>query len=93
MNLHQRLLERAAEGDAVRVGLVGAGKFAAMFLAQVPRTPGLHVVAIADLAPERARATLARVGWSPERSGATRRAARPPGSGTCSPAARRASTS
>jgi predicted homoserine dehydrogenase-like protein len=70
MNLHQRLLERQAEGRPIRVGVIGAGKFGAMYLAQAPRTPGMHVVAIADLQPDRARATLERVGWSRERHGA-----------------------
>src|SRR5436305_2466251 len=41
-----------------------------MYLAQVPKTPGVHVVGIADLAPANARANLARVGWIPERYGA-----------------------
>ena len=34
-----------------------------MYLAQVPRTPGVHLVGIADLSPDGARANLARVGW------------------------------
>ena len=50
MNLHRKLQERHAAGRPVRVGLIGAGKLGAMFLAQAPRTPGLHVVGIADLA-------------------------------------------
>jgi predicted homoserine dehydrogenase-like protein len=37
-----------------------------MYLAQVPRTPGVRLVSIADLAPENARANLARVGWPAE---------------------------
>jgi predicted homoserine dehydrogenase-like protein len=41
-----------------------------MYLAQVPKTPGVHVVGIADLAPSNARTNLARVGWAPERYGA-----------------------
>jgi predicted homoserine dehydrogenase-like protein len=61
MNLHRLLLARAA--DPVRIGLIGCGKFASMFLHQVPRTPGLHVAGIADLAPDRARASLRRVHW------------------------------
>jgi predicted homoserine dehydrogenase-like protein len=32
MNLHNMLKARAAEGNPVRVGLIGAGKFGAMFL-------------------------------------------------------------
>lgn len=67
MNLHALLGRRAAEGKPVRIGLIGAGKFGTMFLAQAALTPGFHVVAIADLAPERARASLAKAGWPEER--------------------------
>src|SRR5262245_21052026 len=66
MNLYAKLKEREAQGKPLRVGVIGAGKFAAMYLAQAPRTPGVHVVAIADLAPAGARANLERVGWSAE---------------------------
>jgi len=66
MNLHAKLKQREAAGRPLRVGLIGAGKFAAMYLAQVPRTPGVRLVQIADLAPENARANLARVGWPAE---------------------------
>jgi len=64
LNLHAKLLEREKQGRPLRVGLVGAGKFAAMYLAQVPRTPGIRLVAIADLAPANAKTNLERVGWS-----------------------------
>jgi predicted homoserine dehydrogenase-like protein len=67
MNLHAKLLQRAAENRPVRIGLIGAGKFGSMYLAQIPRTPGVHLVGIADLSPDGARANLARVGWKPER--------------------------
>ena len=67
MNLHRLLQKRAAESRPVGIGVIGAGKFASMFLAQAPSTPGFHVVGIADLAPDRARATLARIGWPAER--------------------------
>jgi predicted homoserine dehydrogenase-like protein len=67
MNLHALLRERAAAGRPVRAALIGAGKFGSMWLAQVPRTAGVHVVAVADLRPDRARESLARVGWPPER--------------------------
>ena len=67
MNLYTSLQQRAESGRPVRVGLIGAGKFGSMFLAQAIRTPGLHVLGIADLAPDRARAALARVGWPAER--------------------------
>ena len=55
MNLHHLLQQRAADGQPLRVALIGAGKFGTMFLAQARRTPGIHVVAVADLAPQRAR--------------------------------------
>lgn len=61
MNLHRLL--RARAGAPVRVAQIGAGKFGAMFLHQAPRTPGLHVAGIADLVPDRARASLRRVHW------------------------------
>src|ERR1700722_6894486 len=68
MNLHAKLRARAEAGKPVRVGLIGAGKFGSMFLAQAPRTTGLHVMAIADLAPARAQEALRRVGWVAEAS-------------------------
>jgi predicted homoserine dehydrogenase-like protein len=71
MSLHAQLQKRAAEGRPIRVGLIGAGKFGSMYLAQVPRTPGVHLAAIADLSPDNAKANLARVGWKPERTAAS----------------------
>ena len=64
MYLHADLLRRADASKPVRVGLIGAGKFGSMFLSQVPTTPGLRVAAIADLAPDRARAACRTAGWS-----------------------------
>jgi len=63
MNLYAKLLQRQAEQRPIRIGLIGAGKFGSMYLAQIPRTPGVHLVGIADLSPEAARNNLARVGW------------------------------
>jgi predicted homoserine dehydrogenase-like protein len=67
MNLHKLLCERASQEKPIRVGVIGAGKFASMFLTQVPSTPGLHVVAVCDLDVARARAALAETGWASER--------------------------
>lgn len=64
MNLYAKLQQREAQGKPIRVGLIGAGKFGSMYLAQVPKTPGLHLVAIADLSPAGAKQNLNRVGWS-----------------------------
>ena len=66
MNLFRKLQQRQAEGRPLRVGLIGAGKFAAMYLAQVTKTPGVHLAGIADLAPAAARTNLERVGWKAE---------------------------
>src|SRR3990167_3444263 len=63
MNLHRLLLQRAADDTPLRVALIGAGKFGSMFLSQVRRTPGLHLIAVCDLSPRRAQASLERVGW------------------------------
>ena len=41
MNLHRMLLQRAEAGKPLRVALIGAGKFGAMYLAQVPKTGGI----------------------------------------------------
>src|SRR6516162_9376762 len=63
MNLHRLAQQRDAVGRPVRVGLVGAGKFGSMFLAQVPKMAGVEAAVIADLDPERARAACRTVGW------------------------------
>ena len=66
MNLHQLLQARAARNEPLRVALVGAGKFGSMFLSQVRATPGMHLVAVADLSAGRARSALANTGWPAE---------------------------
>src|SRR5947207_4093992 len=38
-----------------------------MYIAQVPKTPGVHLVGIADLSPANAKENLQRVGWEPPR--------------------------
>jgi predicted homoserine dehydrogenase-like protein len=67
MNLYRMLQQRAAESRPLKVGLIGAGKFGAMYLAQAKHTSGVHIVGIADLAPDRAKASLERTGWAAER--------------------------
>ena len=66
-SLHRQLQQRAADGRPVRVGLIGAGKFGSMYLAQIPRTPGVHLLGIADLDPQAAWCNLERVGWDAQR--------------------------
>jgi predicted homoserine dehydrogenase-like protein len=71
VNLHKMLLERQAQGRPVTVGVVGAGKFGTMFLAQARTTDGLHVVAVADLNVARARSQLKTASWPEEQSSAS----------------------
>jgi predicted homoserine dehydrogenase-like protein len=71
MSLYAKLQQRAQQRNPLRIGLIGAGKFGAMYLAQIPRTPGVHLAGIADLMPSSARANLERVGWKAQRHAAT----------------------
>ncbi len=68
MSLHRMLRQRQEAGKPLRVGVIGAGKFGTMFLAQARRTPGIHLVGLADLSVPRAREALARTGWPAERT-------------------------
>ena len=83
MSLIQQLKARAQAGRPVRVALIGAGKFGSMYLSQVPRTPGIHLVAVVDLSPMRARDSLARVGWDAPRCAAATLAEAARSGGTC----------
>ncbi|MFG5778735.1 NAD(P)H-dependent oxidoreductase [Comamonas sp. J-3] len=67
MALYGKLLQRAASANPIRVGLIGAGKLGSMYLSQVLKTPGVHLVAIADRSVPAAQVNLARVGWPAER--------------------------
>lgn len=70
MSLYEKLQQLAANHQAIRVGLIGAGKFGSMYLAQLPNTPGVHLVGIADISPAGAKHNLARVGWKDHQSNA-----------------------
>jgi len=72
MNLQAMLAARVAAGKPVRVGLIGAGKFGSMFLAQVPSIAGIEAAVIADLDTERAKAACRNVGWDEARIARTR---------------------
>ena len=67
MNLQSLLAARVEAGKPVRVGLIGAGKFGSMFLAQVPSITGLEVALICDRDVVRAKAACRSVGWDSER--------------------------
>jgi predicted homoserine dehydrogenase-like protein len=62
-----KLAERARAKKPIRVGLIGVGKFGTMFLSQALRTPGLHVVGVADLDLDRARRAFVTIGAAPDR--------------------------
>jgi len=66
MNLFKKLQERAAAGNPIRVGMIGAGKFGTMFLAQAVRIPAIHIVGVIDLNPANAKSNMQLVGWSEE---------------------------
>jgi predicted homoserine dehydrogenase-like protein len=72
MNLFAKLSERESAGRPIRIGMIGAGKFGTMFLTQARRTPGMHLVGLADLNVARARSQLAVAGWpSPQYAAAS----------------------
>lgn len=71
MNLFSMMERRTLEEGPIRVGVIGAGKFASMFLTQAVGSPNIHVVGVADIDPVKARAALARTGWPEERYEAT----------------------
>ncbi|WP_026380029.1 NAD(P)H-dependent oxidoreductase [Afifella pfennigii] len=71
MNWMRWAARRAAEQGPIRVAVLGCGKFASMFLAQLPTMPAIEVVAIADLNVEGARRRLAAIGWDAARIAAT----------------------
>jgi predicted homoserine dehydrogenase-like protein len=71
MNLFAKLRERAENADPIRIGLIGAGKFGSMFLSQVLKLDGIHLIGVADLSPENAMSNMKYVGWTPERFAAS----------------------
>ena len=66
MNLYRLLMQKEAEDEPLRVGLIGAGKFGSMFVSQVHKTPGMHLLAVADLNPALAKDSLKRCGLTAE---------------------------
>ncbi len=64
MNLRKLLEQREADNNPLRIGIIGAGKFGTMFLSQVSRTPGMHLLGIADLNPAKVRKSLRHIGWA-----------------------------
>lgn len=67
MGLYEQLQERQEQHKPLRVGVIGAGKFGTMFLAQVQRIPGVHVVGVADLRADVAKSNMQYAGWPADR--------------------------
>ena len=63
LDLSDRLLRHKEEGKSFRVGVIGAGKFATMFLSQANSTEGFHIAAIADLDFKRAEGSIRTAGF------------------------------
>ncbi len=63
MNFYTMLQRRASKGRSVKVGVIGAGKFSAMFLSQAHLVPGIQVMGIAELEPQKVFDALKRTGW------------------------------
>ena len=72
MNLQTLLAARVEAGKPVRAGLIGAGKFGSMFLAQVPSIAGLEIALICDRDVDRAKLACKNVGWDAARLARTR---------------------
>ena len=66
MNLFQLLRAREAADNPVRVGIIGAGKFATMFMAQLIRTPGMRLKVVCDLNVDQAKRNLQSAGYRPD---------------------------
>ena len=64
MNLARGLAKREADGRPIRVGLIGAGKFGTMILAQLRLMTGVRLCVLADLDGARARAAAVSAGWN-----------------------------
>ncbi|KAK6083407.1 saf domain-containing protein [Seiridium cupressi] len=66
-SLSTKLAELEAIGKPIQVGIIGAGKFGSMFIAQSHRTVGMRLAGIADLSSERAFASLKRTNFPAEK--------------------------
>jgi len=58
MEMLEHLRKRESEEDPVKVGIVGCGQMGSGMVHVTHQTPGMRIVAIADIDPERPRSTL-----------------------------------
>jgi len=66
MGYQQMLAELQAHGKPARVGIIGTGKFGTMYVSQVRKVIGCHLVAICELDPARAYWALETTKWPKE---------------------------
>lgn len=66
MNLYAMLQEKYKQKKPLRVGIIGTGKFGTMYLSQVKKVQGVHLVGIAELNIPRAFENLKRTLWPDE---------------------------
>ncbi|CAN1488293.1 COG4091 Predicted homoserine dehydrogenase [Rhabdaerophilaceae bacterium] len=59
MSLADALAEREASGNPVRVGLIGSGQMGTDIVVQIAQMPGIEIVAVADMNPDRVIAAVA----------------------------------
>ena len=67
MNMYSLLKQRDANANPVKIGIIGAGRFSAQFLAQLRFIPGIIPVAIAELDIDKARDVCDKAGWPKEK--------------------------
>lgn len=60
--IYHHLFKQAAAKGPVRVGIIGAGSYGTAVVTQAPYTPGLTVVAVADLSAPLAKAAYEKAG-------------------------------
>jgi predicted homoserine dehydrogenase-like protein len=66
MSMHELLRKRAAANKPIRVGIIGAGRYGAMYVAQSKFIPGIQIVGVADLDLNKAKKSLIDSGWAAE---------------------------
>ena len=66
MNLFTRLEAHYRADKTIPIAMIGAGKFATMFLAQLRKLPAIHLACLVDLYPENAKKNLTLAGWPGE---------------------------
>ena len=65
LDLADRLRKRLEDGNPVKIGIIGLGKFATMFLSQARLIKGFQITALADLDYKRANDALMTAGYDP----------------------------